>query len=314
MSRVLQLLRSPWVRRGFVVLALAAAVWAVAGQWEQVSAALASIPPATVALSFAVGVVYVFVTMMSWRAVLHDMGSVLTVRQAAGLFFVSQLGKYLPGGVWNFLAAAEMGTDLRIPRRRSISVMVVAILVSIVTAMILAAAALVVGPAELAGEYGWVGWFLPLFVLLLVPPVLNRLLSAALRLTRRPPLEKPVSVRGVASSALWALLGWLLAGLQVWLVISALGAPTSLESFALAAGGYALAWTIGFLVVVVPAGVGVREAVLALALAGQLGPGSVVVTVLLSRVLLTAADFLLGLVAAADVRRRARPLGRAPAA
>jgi len=100
----------------------------------------------------------------------------------------------------------------------------------------------------------------------------------------------------------------------VWLVISALGAPTSLESFALAAGGYALAWTIGFLVVVVPAGVGVREAVLALALAGQLGPGSVVVTVLLSRVLLTAADFLLGLVAAADVRHRARPLGRAPAA
>ncbi|PFG38680.1 hypothetical protein ATJ97_1166 [Georgenia soli] len=313
MSRVLQLLRSPWVRKGFVAVALGAAVWAVVGQWEQVSAALASIPPTTVAFSLAVGVGYVFVTMMSWRAVLHDMGSALTVREASGLFFVSQLGKYLPGGVWNFLAAAEMGTDLRIPRRRSISVMMVAILVSIVTAMILAAAALAVGPAELAGEYGWVAWFLPVLVLLLVPPVLNRLLSVALRLTRRPPLEKPVSVRGVAASALWALLGWVLAGVQVWLVISALGAPRSLETFALAAGGYALAWTIGFVVVVVPAGVGVREAVLAVALAGHLGAGSVVVTVLLSRVLLTAADFLLGLVASADVRHRSRRLGRATA-
>jgi glycosyltransferase 2 family protein len=313
MDRIFRILRSPWVRRAFVAIALGAAVWAVLSQWDSVSGALMSIPPGTVVLSFTVSVVYVFVTMLSWRAVLRDMGSFVTAREAGGLFFVSQLGKYLPGGVWNFLAAAEMGTDLQIPRRRSVSVMVVSILVSIVTAMMLAAAAMVVGPDELATTYGWASWLLPLFVLLLVPPVLNRLLAVALRLTQRPPLEKPISTRGVTSAALWALLGWIFAGLQVWLLTSALGASASLESFALATGGYALAWTVGFLVVLVPAGVGVREAVLAVALAGHLGAGSVVVAVLLSRVLLTAADFLLGLVSAADTRHRSRRLGRASA-
>ncbi|WP_345215574.1 lysylphosphatidylglycerol synthase domain-containing protein [Georgenia halophila] len=283
---------------------MAAAVWAVASQWDQVQAALTSIPPSTVVLSFVVGVAYVFVTMLSWRAVLKDMGSKVSIRQAGRLFFVSQLGKYLPGGVWNFLAVAEMGADLHIPRRRSISVLMVSILVSIVMAMILASAALLLGPQELTDQYGWVGWTLPLFMVVLLPPVLNRLLAAALRVVRRPALEKPLSIGGVGAAAAWALLAWMLAGIQLWLLISALGADATVESFALAVGGYALAWTVGFLVIVVPAGVGVREAVLALVLSGHLGTGAVVVTVLLSRVLLTAADLVLGVVAAADARRR----------
>ncbi|GAA4421476.1 lysylphosphatidylglycerol synthase transmembrane domain-containing protein [Georgenia halophila] len=304
MARLVSILRSSWLRRAFVVGALAAAVWAVASQWDQVQAALTSIPPSTVVLSFVVGVAYVFVTMLSWRAVLKDMGSKVSIRQAGRLFFVSQLGKYLPGGVWNFLAVAEMGADLHIPRRRSISVLMVSILVSIVMAMILASAALLLGPQELTDQYGWVGWTLPLFMVVLLPPVLNRLLAAALRVVRRPALEKPLSIGGVGAAAAWALLAWMLAGIQLWLLISALGADATVESFALAVGGYALAWTVGFLVIVVPAGVGVREAVLALVLSGHLGTGAVVVTVLLSRVLLTAADLVLGVVAAADARRR----------
>ena len=105
----------------------------------------------------------------------------------------------------------------------------------------------------------------------------------------------------IAKASAWALLAWLLAGLHLWLIVTALGAEPTVATAALAVGAYALAWTVGFLVIVAPAGVGVREAVLGLVLAGQLSDGSVVVAVLASRVLMTVADVALGLAAA---RRR----------
>jgi glycosyltransferase 2 family protein len=310
MGRVLAVLRSPWVRRGFVLAAVAAAVWAVASQWEQVREAIASLPLGTVLLGLLASIVYVVLTMLSWRAVLKDLGSGLPLRNAARLFFVSQVAKYLPGGVWNIVAAAEMGADQAIPRRRSVSGMVVALLVSIVTGLLLAVVAIAFAPGAAVASYGWVAWTFPLFLLLLAPPVLNRLLALALRLTRRPPLEQPLSVRGVVVSSAWALAGWIVAGMQVWLIATALGMDTGIETLAQAVGAYALAWTVGFLVVVVPAGVGVREAVLGAMLAGLLDGGAVVVTVLLSRLLLTAADLLLGLLAAADLRVGSRAHAR----
>jgi len=307
MGSVLGALRSPWVRRVFVVLALGAAVWAVASQWDQVRGAVTALPLGTVLLALVVSLVYVFLTMMSWRAVLGDLGSRLPLRVAARVFFVSQVGKYLPGGVWNIVAAAEMGVDHAISRRRSVSGMLVALLVSIVSGLLLAVVAIAFAPQAAVESYGWIAWTFPLFLVLLAPPVLNRLLSFALRLTRRPPLEQPLSARGVAASSAWALAGWIAAGVQVWLIATALGMDSGFGTLAQAVGAYALAWTVGFLVVVVPAGVGVREAVLGAMLGGLLGGGAIVVTVLLSRVLLTAADLLLGLVGAAYLRPRSAP-------
>lgn len=305
MSRLLALTRLPWVRRGFLALALAAAVWAVASQWDEVRSAWSALPPLTVLAAFAVALGYVLATMASWRAVLSDLGSAVPLGPAARMFLLSQLGKYLPGGVWNLVAAAEIGADLRIPRRRSVTVMAVALLVSIVTGLLVAVVAVAFGPSGVRSTYGAALLALPLLAALLAPPVLNRLLGFLLRRLGRPPLEHPVSAAGVARASAWSLLAWLLAGLHVHLLVTALGADATVATAALATGAYALAWTVGFLVVVVPAGVGVREAVLGLALADQLSGGAVVIAVIASRMLLTVADLALGLAAAARRRHRA---------
>jgi uncharacterized membrane protein YbhN (UPF0104 family) len=97
-------------------------------------------------------------------------------------------------------------------------------------------------------------------------------------------------VAGTALATLWAGASWLCAGLQVFVLATALGAPADLRVAALAVGGYALAWAVGFVVVVTPAGAGAREVALAAVLAGTLDRGSVVVVVLLSRVLFTVVD------------------------
>lgn len=313
MGRVLALLRSTPVRVTFLVLALGFAVWAVVTQREELGPALAGMSAPVLGLSLLASLAYVFLTMLAWRVVLADLGSHLSVTESSRVFFISQVGKYLPGGVWNVVAAAEMGADHAIPRRRSVAVMVVSILVSIVTGMGVAAIAVLLGPAEVRQGYWWVALATPLLLVILTPAVLNRVLAVALRVTRRPALEHPLTPGSIVFASLWSVLAWLVAGLQVWVLAVASGLDATPRTLALATGGYALAWTIGFLVVVVPAGVGVREGVLGLVLSGSLAGGGVVVTVLVSRVMLTVADLVLGVVAALTTRPRGSEPARPPA-
>lgn len=304
MSRLAAALRSTPVRLGFLVVALVAAVWAVASQWEEVRAAVTAMGPAAAAGALAAGCGYVLLTMLAWRSLLAGAGTRLPLRTAFSVFFVSQLGKYLPGGVWNVLAAAEMGADHAIPRRRSVSVMVVTVVVSTVTGLALAAGTMPFAPPQVARTYGLSVLALPVLVVVLLPPVLNRILGLALRATGRPPLEAPLGWRAVGACAAWTLAAWVVAGLQVWVLAVGTGMAASASALVLCVGGYALAWTVGFLVVVVPAGAGVREAVLGLVLAGTLSSGGVVAVVLASRLALTVADLLAGAVGIALVRRR----------
>ena len=308
MTRVLAIVQSRWFRMAFMALAVAACVWAIVQQWPSFSAALARLPWWVTVLSLLASLAYVFLTMESWRALLDDLGAPVPHRAAAVLFFTSQVAKYLPGGVWNFAAAAEAGTAHAISRRRSVAVLFTSMLVSVLSGLFFAVLALLVGPNAARQRYGWAALALPILLVLLTPPILNRVLALAMRILRRPALERQVTWGGMARSTAWGVAAWLASGLQVWLSATALGMAPTPESFVLAVGGYGLAWTVGFLVFFIPAGVGVREAVLATTLTAYLAPGGVLAVVLLSRVMMTVADLAWGLGAALDTRHTREPL------
>jgi hypothetical protein len=226
----------------------------------------------------------------------------LSLREASTVFFVSQLGKYLPGGIWNLLAAAEIGADYRISRRRSVSTMMVALLIALVTGLALGAASLPLLPGDVPARYRWLALSLPVLVAALLPPVLNRVVALTLRMLKRAPLRSPLTAQGILTASAWCLVAWFVAGTQVWLIAATAGLDANLATFALVTGGFALAWTAGLLFVVAPAGVGVREVVLGTILAAHLNPGAVVAVVLLSRVLMTLGDVLFGLGALVSAR------------
>lgn len=295
MTRWAAVARSPAVRGAFLVVAVGAAVATLVTQREAVGRAVVEVSPLAVVASVAPGVVFLLCTLQAWRTVLADLGSPLAARPAFSLFFVSQLGKYVPGGVWNLVSAAELGVSHGIPRRRSLSAMGVATLVALASGVAVGTGLLVV-----AGSPGppppWAWVMLPLLVVALAPPVLNRLLAGALRLARRAPLERPVTNAGIGRAVAWALAGWGAVGAQIWLLVTALGVPPTVRAFLVCVGAYALAWIAGFVVVVAPAGVGAREVVLASLLPVGVTQGGVVLVVLLARVLQTGVELLLALV------------------
>jgi len=302
LRRALAVLRSPVVRWLFLLGAVAAAVLVVASSWDELAAAARRLPWWSLAGAGAAGIAYVGCTLLAWRALLADLGSPLGARSALSIFGISQIGKYVPGGVWNVVAAAEIGADHKVPRARSLAAMALAVLVGCVSGTVVAAVALPVAGAGDLGGWGWLTWLAPLLLVLLVPGVLGRVVGLGLRLLRRPALERPLTWSGLATATGWSVVGWLLAGLHGWLLAVGLGLGATPRTFLLLVGGYALAWVAGFVVVLVPAGAGVREVVLAALLGGSLAQPSVVLLVLLARLVLTVVDLLFA-VAGLMVRR-----------
>ncbi|WP_203137781.1 lysylphosphatidylglycerol synthase domain-containing protein [Microbacterium sp. JZ31] len=305
MKRVLAILRSPAVKWGFLALALGFAAWFVASRWDEILAALVRLPMWALLVALLASIVYVALTLESWRSILRDLGHPLAVGPAVALFGVSQLGKYIPGGVWNIAAAADLGRAHRIPARHSVAAMTLAVLISLVSGVGIGALGFAIAPTPALAGWAWLMWAgVPLLVLL-APPIMNRLIALAWRVLRLEPLDTAggtLSTRGVGVATAWSALAWLVAGCSVGVLAIGLGAPATWHTLVQCVGGYALAWVIGFLFVVAPAGAGVREVVLAAALAGTLPSAEIVTLVLLSRVLLTAVDLGFAAVGGAETR------------
>ena len=280
------------LRVGFVLAAAGLGAYAVADEWSQVRAGFADLGVGVVAAAFAAILVALLAAMQIWRSLLTSAGSRVPFPAAARIFFVGQIGKYLPGAVWPVLAQMELGQAHRVPRRRSATVALVTLFVSLGSGLLIAAAATAPILADsVTSQYLWAFLAVPVLLVGLHPKVLNPLIDRLLRLARRPPLEVPLSGRAIVTATGWAVLSWIFNGLHVYLLAEHLGAPAG-RTVLLAIGGYAFAWCVGFLVVFAPAGAGVREVVLVATLSPVLSVGKATAVALASRLITTVADLV----------------------
>lgn len=287
----------------FIALVVGVITWQVVRQWDAVRSAVAEIGPSGVLGSLAATVVGLGATCVAWRVLLAGLGSPLKLAPAAGIFFVAQLGKYLPGSVWPYLAQARLGRAHGVPVARSAAAGALFVLLHAATGAVVAALTLpLVGDETIARQFSWLPWLVPLLVVAVHPRVVHRGLGAVYRLSRRgsPPPVLPWSTLGGALGAL--AIAWVAYGAALFLLVAPLSGG-SWRAAILSTGGFALAWTVGFvaaavLVVAAPAGLGVRELALYGVLAPLVSGAGATAVVVLSRIGQLAGDVLWAVAAA----------------
>jgi hypothetical protein len=109
----------PLVRPAFAVLIFAAIVYAIVSKWNGVRDALGTLAWESVVLSFVAALAGTLTSLMAWRSLLADEGHRLPPLTAGRIFFVGQLGKYLPGSVWSVVLQMELGKRAGVPRGRA---------------------------------------------------------------------------------------------------------------------------------------------------------------------------------------------------
>ena len=280
-------------------LVTTAVVVAIGRNWTEVSADLRRMSAGTVVLAGLLGCLPPMLTVLAWRRLLADLGSPIHLAPAGGIFFVGQLGKYVPGSVWAIVAQAEMAARLNVPRRRTA-------VTGLLNVGLAAVCGFIVGVPSLRllisrGESATTGWVLlllvPPLVLVLWPPLLNWAIALGLRVLRREPLEHRLSGRAVLFTVVAFCASWLCSGLSVYLLARAVSGPdTDAGRLVLATvSGFALAAAVSMFTVVLPAGVGLREGLLVLLLGPVISVPAAAAVVVVARFLTVLADVLFAL-------------------
>jgi uncharacterized membrane protein YbhN (UPF0104 family) len=249
--------------------------------WHGGHVELANVDWAALAGSFVLAAAGTAAGALIWLVILDGLGVKPRLRWA-GLFFQAQLGKYIPGSIWQYAGRAAVARANGIPVGP----------VGVSLAIEFAAAAIAAG--SMAGFLlGWWG------ALILAAAAV--LLVAGGRPTRSR-LPAFVTVK----ATLLSLPAWLVLGASFWLCAQGLVAvPASDLAFYM--GTFAVAWLAGLLAIYAPGGLGVREAVLVALLHGRIGAANALVVAAVSRLMLILADVLLAGISTAAMRRGGRP-------
>jgi uncharacterized membrane protein YbhN (UPF0104 family) len=203
-----------------------------------------------------------------WPLILRRLGTPAPLSWIS-LFFKSQLGKYLPGSVWQYAGRVGLARNRGVPVQRALVSIVAEVVYSAIAAA--AVSSLILGWVAACATFVGLG------------------LLCALTLAFRP---SPALRAGPATVVLY-LVVWGLYGLAFWTTGRALFAVPA-SDLPRYIGVFALAWLAGLVAVFAPGGIGVREAVIAALLKNKLGEADAIVLAATSRIVLTAIDLAAG--------------------
>jgi uncharacterized membrane protein YbhN (UPF0104 family) len=303
----------PSTRTLLTALFTLAVLWfggrSLVGQWDAVQSLRAGLSTqwSLVLLASAiVGVSYV-VLIQTWRLTVSAWGETLGFATAARIWFVSNLGRYLPGKVWQIGAMGVMAQEAGVS---SVAAIGSALVVSLVHLIIGFA---VVG---LTGRDLFLSIVPPgtpltpvltlaVVLVLLAPRLLPMAAMGASKVLRRPFSLPQLPARAIWVAVAGSAIAWVLFGLAFHLLgIGLLRHPTGDASDAIAV--FTLSYLAGFLALIAPGGIGVREGVMALLLtrAGIATAAEATWLVVASRLWLTVLEILPGaLLLTRSVRR-----------
>lgn len=282
-----------WLLAGAIVWY---AIASLRGQWAGAADRLRSIHPDWSWIGLAtIIVLFTYVLLIeTWRRVIVASGETLPFGDAARIWFVSNLGKYVPGKIWSIAAMTMMAKESKVSPVVAAGSSVMMQLVSIAAGIgvVLVTGAQAVDQPRIAIAAAVV----IIAGLAAIPVILPAIGRAAAAVTGKnivlPRMPASIVWMAIASS----IISWIAYGIAFQLFVrgilgNAAGATTSYIAV------YAASYIIGFLALFAPGGAVVRESamvtgMLRLALSGQADALAIAVA---SRLWLTVTELTPGL-------------------
>ncbi|OYV71923.1 MAG: hypothetical protein B7Z72_05910, partial [Gemmatimonadetes bacterium 21-71-4] len=199
------------------------------------------------------------VLIQTWRVVLREIGGELSFGEAAYVWLVANLARYLPGSLWQIGALGTLARRHGIPIANTTAAALVLTVANVITGLILfgvlgatqlhldAKARLIIGVGIVA-----------LAAAPFVAARSSRLLSA---IFRRPVTVPHPNPRAIGAAVVGTTLGWIGYGFAFQLLAAGLlPAAGAGAGHAAYVATYAGSYLAGFLSILPPAGLGVAEA------------------------------------------------------
>lgn len=274
----------------FTVVVVAFVIVALVRNWSEVRAELELVGAGDLVGSAIVAVLALIASWTLWVTVMSDLGAGLRQRDGLAIFFSGQVGKYVPGSVWTAVIQTQLGRANGVRRATMVAGYALSTVITVATAGLIGPLLLANDPepwvvavaigAFIAGVAGFAGIGHPQGVARLSRWIADR--------TGRELPDVALRARPLAVAGMQGIVVWILYGVHAWLIARALGADLSdlLPTIA----GFALAFVAGLVVLPLPAGAGVREAVLVIALSASLDRPAALSVAIISRFTIMVAE------------------------
>lgn len=292
-----------WLRRGLQVAGLAAAAWYLIHTGEAHRAELAAVPvelrilPLLMASVLTVAAWFLLVRAWAWS--LRWWGQSLPMLTGVRIWFITNLSRFVPGGVWQFAHISAEALGARVNPVAATGAILFQQFVLLGTGLALTASLAPVLPTTVTGTTNPVvalalaslGVVAVIILLPVVAPTLERWTSRFLRREMRWPAPGRRELMAYIGTL---VLPWLAYGVAFWLFGRALlgeAAPALLPATAVFIGSY----VAGIIAVFAPGGLGVREAAMVALLSPITGAAPALMLAVASRLWLVALEILTAL-------------------
>jgi glycosyltransferase 2 family protein len=207
-----------------------------------------------------------------WCMIIKLISGIIMVKKGMKIYMISQLGRYIPGKIFMFLGrivfAEKMGIEKGVA---TISVFLEAMLSTLGAVLAL----FVLVPFLTEYTINMIDFRLTLFIFISVILILRPkfIRFALIHMGRKkktgfePPFLDNLSYFNLICLCGYYVLLWLIVGGAFYLLVySVIGSSIEVSQFFDIAFLFLLSWLIGFLSIITPGGIGVRETVLAVSL------------------------------------------------
>jgi uncharacterized membrane protein YbhN (UPF0104 family) len=288
---------TPAQKRALSLSLLAAVVvfsWlALRGSWEQVGESLRQVDVRHIVAAAVLGILSTFAMFRAWRHIVAGLHvGDLVARDARTMYYCGQLGKYVPGSVWPAVIQGEIGARHQIPRRTVLTTYALTMVSAVGVGGVFAIgtwAHPTVGWVRLLATGAFVGGVL-LSVVFLHPKGHGRVTRWVIEKSKSKVAMQSLERNEAWASFLWTVVGWVLLGMHV--VVLSMPFGIRAIDIVFISSSFALAWVVGLVAVPLPAGAGLRDAILIVTLGRLIGQPAAVSVAILSRLVMLINDML----------------------
>jgi len=228
-----------------------------------------------IVLAIIMMVVIYMVQVRLWMSAMKSIGCVITLRNAIKGYWITFLPRYIPGGIWGYLGRNDwLYRELNIASAFSNSGSLIEILMVVTGALFV----LIVTT--------WKSINLPLGLLFGLSSIflIGYILSKAARLVKKTDhkyLLKFLNLPGVTINFrhylignIYSVINWIFYGCSIYFLLLGFSIENShsmIYSIGLLSQVFTISWLIGFFIIVIPGGLGIRELVLTALLTSIVG-------------------------------------------
>jgi uncharacterized membrane protein YbhN (UPF0104 family) len=285
------------------VIAVAGGVFvarAIADQWGSVRSSLGDAEAGWLVIGLVCAALAMLAIAVPWQRALALVGIKAPLVACVTWYFVGEIGKYVPGGIWPVVGRAELARRGGHARSGAYASVALSLGALYLADMLLVAALFPLRFLDEGNDALWLLVLLPIGLLLLHHRPLGWMVELAERAMKRkltvtiPPWSASLGL------VLRYLPAWLLIGTATWCMARAFDPDADWLTIAPAA---MFSWVVGFLLVPVPGGVGVREAVFVALVGGSVPAGIRATVAVVARLAFMVVDAAGALIGGAVVRR-----------